>query len=555
MRGVRGLLLFLAVSVSSSLFLSSSTQAFTGHGAGTSGSPYRIASCAQLQEINNDLSAYYVLVSNINCNGFSFTHLGTYGGTTFTGTLDGRNHRITNLNPDDYGLFGAAYGAVIKNIKLEGGSVTGSWVGSFAAYAAGSALTNLHSNMTVNSSGSYSGGLVGEITGPTYISKSSFSGTLNTGPSYNGGLVGRISNPTSTVFDSYSTGTINAVGPYMGGIVGGFFNGSVSKVYSSSAIDGGGNSYIGGVSGATQNSVSDSFSAVSFTNAGANIGGVIGANNSGSYSNNYYDQYLAGTANCYGSNAAGACTAVNASNTTPNYFKNNSTNGPFSAWDFTDVWQVGTSYPTLKKEALFESPAVPNLGDANGDSTDDSFQPYVGSVSDTDGKFSTVTVPSSGGCTLDAPTSTTRSSLVTDSGYTPLMNLTGFTLYCPSAGSSVAVTIIYDKVYDTSNAVLRQYNPSTQTYKTISGANFGTTPIGSTQKTTVTYTLTDGGVYDQDGTANGVIVDPILLANAPPAAAAPNTGLAPISAVTAASILAGGTILSTFGMNKIRKRV
>lgn len=519
------------------------TQAFSSYGAGTSGNPYRIANCSQLQEINDDLDAHYVLVSNINCNGFSFVHLGEYGGTAFTGTLDGRNHRITNLSPDDYGLFGAIGSGIVKNIKLEGGTVSGSWVGSFAAYAGGAALTNLHSSMTVNSSGSYSGGLVGEISGPTTLSESSFTGTLNTGPSYNGGLVGRISNPTSTLFNSYSTATINAIGPYMGGIVGGFFNGNVSEVYSSSVIDGGNNSYIGGISGATQNIVANSFAAGTFTNVGVNIGGVIGANNGGTYNNNYFDRYLANTANCYGSNAAGACTAVNASNATPNYFKNNTTNGPFSAWDFTDVWQTTTDYPKLKKEALFESPTVPNLGDANGDTMDDSFQAYVGSVNDTDGVFSTVTVPSSSGCTLDTPESTDISTLSSDNGFSPLVNLTGFTLYCPTAGATVPVTVIFDKEYDTNNSVLRYYNPSTQTYSTVTDATFSKSTVGGISKSTVTYNLTDGGEYDQDGTANGAIVDPVTISN--PDATAPNTGFGSLSVIPAAlAIICGGLIIT-----------
>lgn len=530
--------LFLALQVLAPI----PAQAFSAYGAGTSGNPYRISSCSQLQEINNDLAAHYVIVANINCNAFSFTHLGDYGGTAFTGSLDGRNHRITNLNPDDYGLFGAIGSAIVKNIKLEGGSVTGSWVGSFAAYAGGAALTNLHSNMTVNSTGSYSGGLVGEITGPTTLSESSFTGTLNTGPSYNGGLVGEISNPTSTVFNSYTAATINSVGPYMGGIVGALFDGNVSEVYSNSTMDAGGNSYVGGISGSTQNIVANSFSAGTFANTGTYYGGVIGSNNSGTYSNNYFDRYLANTANCYGINDAGACTAVNASNSTPNYFKNNTTNGPFSTWDFNNVWQVNSGYPTLKKQANFESPVVPNLGDANGDTMDDSFQAYVGSISDVKGVFSTVTVPSSSGCTLDTPESTDISTLSDDAGFSPVLNLTGFTLYCSTAGATVPVTIIFDKEYDTSSSVLRYYNPSTQTYSTIAGASFSTATIGGVTKTTVTYNLTDGGAYDQDGTANGAIVDPVTISN--PDATAPNTGIGSVAIIPAIlAILSGGLII------------
>ncbi len=554
MRILHKFVLLVAVTISVSLFASPHSSAFTGHGAGTSGSPYRIANCTQLQEMNNDLDAYYVLVSNIDCDGVAFVHIGDHLGTKFTGTLDGKNHRITNLTPDDYGLFGSMQSAVVKNLKLEGGSVSGSWIGSLAAYAASSEIDNIHSNMTITSSGAYSGGLVGWLAGPSYIADSSFTGTLYSGSSYNGGLVGQMSSFTTVLYKSYAAATMTVGGPYNGGLVGAHFAGTIDESYSNSTVDIGLFNYFGGITGVSESLITDSFAVNTLSNGTTNTGGVVGLNSFGAYSNIFYDMYRANTPKCYGVNDTFNCTNINSGNTQPNYFKNSTTNGPLSTWDFTDVWQVNANnYPTLKKATLFESPTVPNLGDANGDSIDDSFQPHVGSVSDTSGKFSTVTVPSGSGCTLDAPTSTSTSSIPSDTGFNSLVNLTGFTLYCPTTGATVPVTIIYDKVYDTSNAVLRYYNPVSAAYSTVAGATFSTATIGGVQKTTVTYNLTDGGVYDQDGSVNGIIIDPVALATAPKtsaSASAPNTGIAPANtqpAIIAASVFA---LFATFTIKR-----
>ena len=82
---------FFICCVLYSLF-SPSTYAFSGTGGGTSGNPYEIATCSQLQEINSNLGAYYQINNDIDCNGVSFSPIGTSGGD-FTGTL---NHFILN---------------------------------------------------------------------------------------------------------------------------------------------------------------------------------------------------------------------------------------------------------------------------------------------------------------------------------------------------------------------------------------------------------------------------------------------------------------------------
>ena len=81
-------------------FAGSQAFAFTG-GDGSAADPYQISTCAELQKMQNDLSAHYVLVNDIECNvypfntGSGFSPIGT-SSTPFTGSLDGRNYKIRN---------------------------------------------------------------------------------------------------------------------------------------------------------------------------------------------------------------------------------------------------------------------------------------------------------------------------------------------------------------------------------------------------------------------------------------------------------------------------
>lgn len=99
--------------------------------------------------------------------------------------------------------------------------------------------------------------------------------------------------------------------------------------------------------------------------------------------------------------------------------------------------------------------------------------------------------------------------------------MTAFDAYCPTPGATVPVTIIYDKLYDTSKSVLRHYNVATSTYSPVPGAVFGTRTVGGSVRTIVTYNITDGGALDTDGVANGIIKDPVGFAVAP---TVPTTG-------------------------------
>lgn len=531
--------------------------AFSAYGDGTSGSPYRISTCSQLQEIGSALTAYYVVVRDIDCSGGTFSHMGT-----FSGTLDGQNHTIDNLNIDSDGLFTHVNGGTIKNLKIASGSVSSTgYLGSFAGRATDATFSNVHSAMTITAGGggAYAGGITGSLSGTTSVTKSSFSGSL-TSDAYSGGIVGAMWDAGTSVTDSFVDGSVTAQSVYVGAAIGAIFNGTVNRVYSSATLDAGGHDYVGGLVGDDQTTLSNSFGASTITNLGGATHGLIGLHAGGTYVNDYFDTYLAGTGTC--GNTGGSCTAVNASNATPNYFKNNTTNGPLSTWDFVNVWATTTGYPTLRALANFASPTgVPNSGDANGDGTADAYQPTVASVANSSNVWSTIELASGSGCTVENPQAYDAASAKTDNGFTsPLSTMTAFDLYCAASGGSATVTIVYDKLYDTSGALLRFYNPTTNSYRTVSGATFGTRTVGGTQKTTVTYTITDGGVYDTDGAADGIIHDPVGFAAATTSsganstANAPNTGVAPQRLNTTVAFLASFCMATAAGIWQLKKK-
>lgn len=530
-------------------------SAFSAYGAGTSINPYRISTCDQLQEMQDDLDGYYKLVSNIDCTGVAYTSV-----STFSGTLEGDHHTISNLTSTPSGLFQFATGATIRNLTISSGTASGNGSqGSFIGYSENSQLSNVHSSMTIAiadaPSAAYLGGLVGGSAGGTTIDGSSYSGTIN-GGGYTGGLVGymgNISTPTADVLsNSYFDGTINEAGVFVGGAVGILYSGTVRNTYSSGVMHIVGTSnYLGGLIGLSyRGATNNSFSATLIDGDGATTGGMFASfyvtTNSwnSTRSNVYHDQYRSNGNNAYSrtcvsfDEGSGNCTAVNASNATPSYFKNNSTNAPLNhvSWDFTNTWRINSGYPALRNMSGFVDPVVPNNGDANGDNTADSYQARVASVQNSSNVWSTIELPNSSGCTVANPTAVDAQSLKSDAGLVQqLSTMTSFDAYCPTAGSTTQVTVIYDNEYSTSKSVLRHYNPTTNTYTTVPGAVFSTRVIGGVTKTIVTYSITDGGALDTDGLANGIIKDPVGFAIVP---TAPSTGLGKPYQPIAISILA-----------------
>ena len=69
------------------------TAAYTGSGSGTESDPYIITTPAELQAMQDDLTAYYKLGNDIDLSGINWNTL-----TSFQGTLNGAGYTISNLN-------------------------------------------------------------------------------------------------------------------------------------------------------------------------------------------------------------------------------------------------------------------------------------------------------------------------------------------------------------------------------------------------------------------------------------------------------------------------
>lgn len=163
--------------------------------------------------------------------------------------------------------------------------------------------------------------------------------------------------------------------------------------------------------------------------------------------------------------------------------------------------------------------AAPNGGDANNDGTDDSDQDKVSSfVNPVTNQYVAVEVDST--CSITTASNNAESAnAVADSGFNYPVGLVNFTAACGTPGFTTDVNLYYFGA-PTSNVVLRKYNPNTHAYFTVNGAVL--TPSGQTVMK-ATYQVTDGGVLDTDGIANGTIIDPAGLAVG--AVGVPNTGL------------------------------
>ena len=209
------------------------TEAAAISGSGTAESPYVITSAAELQAVNDDLDAYYVLGNNISLSGRTFEPLGNEWDGPFTGTLDGRGFTVSYLtvNRTDLkyaGLFGYMEGTVqnlkLDNINISGGRYAGGVAG---AIGVGGLITDCEVlSGSVSVSGSpmemAAGGITGLCEGTVTRCSNGASVRAEAGkiPVSAGGIIGRI-NSNSRVDNCINSGGVLALGiPQTGGIIG-----------------------------------------------------------------------------------------------------------------------------------------------------------------------------------------------------------------------------------------------------------------------------------------------------------------------------------------------
>lgn len=392
----------LSVVSAAAYFTVGAVMAFSGTGAGNDGSPYRITTCSQLQEMQSNLSASYELGNDINCNGVTFTPIGSVP-SPFTGKLFGNNYAISNLTISQpttsyVGLFAAIAAAQVRDLDIVNASVTGGYSTGILAGRSGNMIIDsirIISSDVSSGSGPVTGGLVGSIAASTvsnvlidndstitgqnstgglagYVMTSDLSGIgvegTVTGNGNVGGILGFVTG--NSLSDSYFDGTLTAE-ENIGGVIG-YYDLSaaneqvdVRRVYSAGSLTAGAfSSTTGGIIGVInldQDAASlpdpvleNIFSRIVITNNSPTpSGGVLGrlaytSGNLTSLSGGYSDATNSGSQRCIGDGSITDCVKVNIASANPDYFTF-PLNAPLSAWDFSSVWTQDTDlYPILR---------------------------------------------------------------------------------------------------------------------------------------------------------------------------------------------------------------
>ncbi|NIP25719.1 MAG: hypothetical protein GWN67_15480 [Phycisphaerae bacterium] len=233
-----------------------SVWAFSGSGSGMEADPYVITTVQQLQEMQDELDAYYVLGNDIDASetvnwdgGAGFVPVGTWTGDSndaFSGTFDGMGHSIQSLyisriDSGYQGLFGSLWGGTVQDVHLRNTEITADLKsGTLTGTArADSIITKCSATGTVTlkagTSDSKSGGLIGSVTGGSQVQEC-FSGVnVNAGSRKQvGAVIGYLAGRThyTLLTNSYSYGTVTGGGSKQGNLVGDADGSYVDRCYS-----------------------------------------------------------------------------------------------------------------------------------------------------------------------------------------------------------------------------------------------------------------------------------------------------------------------------------
>jgi len=463
------------------------------------------------------------------------------------------------LNTNDSGISGASS----RNDGRSSGDVS----------AVSSVGGRHYVTLAISGAGPYDtfGGFVGIISGGT-ISESFANGNVTALGQSIGGFAGTIRNSAS-ITDSYATGDVdageNSNSSNIGGFVGLLDNGSiVQRAYASGLVSGPGfygliGGFVGGMG--SSSSISNSFSSGRTSAAFGDAGGFVGESFQGQLIRNFFDISSTGQVEC-GNGVAEGCTGVSPDGSQPSYF-NDQQNAPFTQsgekiWSDSIWYFDGTHKPVLRfsppttptpapavedndgVSATIEN-AAPNSGDGNSDGIKDSEQANVTSFENPETK-TYVTLAVDDECDINSVINKAESTNAsTDKKYVYLQGLLDYTLSCADPGHTTKTAIYYHDLEKNDAMVVRKYNSKTKQYATISSAQIqGSSPVK------VTYSITDGGDLDEDGAANGVIVDPVGLASIDgPGVGAPSTGFEKIMSLNLP------VLLSSLGLGVVGGRL
>ena len=293
------------------------------NGTGTEADPYEISNASELQAMEDDLSANYTLVSDVDASdttqfngGSGFDPIGDADAfdeteEEFNGSFDGNGRTITGLTINrsgegNIGLFGALDSGTVTDVSLTGVTITGDFeTGGLVGTARGNSTVE---NVSVSGSvsGTFdSGGVVGVAEDDTTIQNATAYVDVadDGGDSSAGGLVGGLED-NSVIQSATATGNVSGDGA-VGGLVGRnggtvrnvTASGSVSSIYlgfsaqqgglvgrnlgtirnatASGSVDG--NSQVGGLAGSNSGEITNS-TAVGDVTGGTTVAGLVGSN-------------------------------------------------------------------------------------------------------------------------------------------------------------------------------------------------------------------------------------------------------------------------------------
>jgi hypothetical protein len=161
------------------------------------------------------------------------------------------------------------------------------------------------------------------------------------------------------------------------------------------------------------------------------------------------------------------------------------------------------SLPNAQEDAGY------NGGDINGDGTLDSLQPHVGS--DSTG-LNGIEVTNACQVIGSLVNNTEASNVADDPDHEYPEGFEAYTLTCAAPGHTATIKLYFQTTLTSTEGItLQKYNPNTSMYSNIPNVVLSIETIGVVNVITAIYDVTDGGVLDIDGLANGTIVDPVGL--------------------------------------------
>lgn len=303
----------------------SGTEVVQAAESGTESDPIQIDTVQELKEIADGLDKHYVLARDIVLDSATYWRpIGT-AELPFTGSLDGKGHRIKNLTmiaPVNYlGLFAYISNAQIKNLILENTNVQGeSYSSALAGYVVGASkiencsvsgivkgnqyvggligcfdggeLLNSNNSADITARSTAAGGLAGGMTSGNISIRNSFNLGAVTGTGCTGGVLGYQSGGSSELSTVYNTGKVRGTGDGSGGIVGYVVSNCLIEEAANLAEVQGTNS-VGGIAGyfATNIEITNAYNRgnVIGTGTGNYSGGIVG----------YMNATAGGVRSCY----------------------------------------------------------------------------------------------------------------------------------------------------------------------------------------------------------------------------------------------------------------